>query len=217
MNGSVAARPRASRALARRAAGFTLLETIVTLVVVSLIVVVLMQALQQALGLRTRLLRFERETRMATLQEGWFRDTVGAALIDLPESPGAMQGDADAFSLTTAAPLAGSGPAAVRWRLQRERNGNVSALLYDTAPGEGRDAADTPVQVLAGLRDASFGYLDAAGEWKPAWTPADAEPLPRMVRLTATTSTSRLLWLVSIAADARQRRTLRPEEANIGL
>lgn len=228
MNAPAAPRLRASHRCPRHAAGFTLLETIVTLVIVSLIVVVLMQALQQALGLRMRLLRFERETRMATLQESWFRDSVGAALIELPASAGVMQGDAEGFSLTTAAPLAGTGPAAVRWQLQREREGAVEALLYEAVDARAQPAAGVgagggsrgdraAVRVLSGLRDASFSYLAADGAWKEEWAPGDVEPLPRMVRLTATTGTGRLFWLVAIAADGRQRRTLRPEEANLGL
>ena len=45
--------------------GFTLLEAIVTLVIVSLLVTILMQALGQAMSLRTRLLRFDGENRVA--------------------------------------------------------------------------------------------------------------------------------------------------------
>lgn len=191
---------------ARRRAqhGFTLLETIVTLVIVSLIVVVLMQALQQALGLRNRLFRFERETRMSTLQEQWFRDTVSSAMIDLPDALGAMQGDGAKLALVSAAPLQGAGPVRIGWSLQEE--GGTQALVYAVPGG-------APLRIVGGLRDAAFSYLDADGRWRNRWRQEAAGPaLPRMVRLSATTSTGTLLWLVPIAVDGREQRYLRPEE-----
>lgn len=193
----------------RAQAGFTLLEMIVTLVVVSLIVVVLMQALQQALGLRTRLLRFERETRMATLQEEWFRDSVSAALVDLPDALGPMQGDAGAFAMVSAAPLQGAGPVRIGWSLGDDGHG-AQALVYTAGAGGGARA----VRVVAGLHDATFAYLDADGRWRDTWKQEGDKPLPRMVRLQATTAAGHLLWLVAIASDGHDPRILRPEQFN---
>jgi prepilin-type N-terminal cleavage/methylation domain-containing protein len=192
----------------RAQAGFTLLEMIVTLVVVSLIVVVLMQALQQALGLRTRLLRFERETRMATLQEEWFRDSVSAAVVDLPDALGPMQGDAAAFAMVSAAPLQGAGPVRIGWALRRDGDGDAQALVYAGA------GAAASLRVMGGLHDAAFSYLGADGRWRATWKQEDSAPLPRMVRLEATTGAGRLLWLVPVASDGRERRILRPEQFN---
>lgn len=188
-------------------AGFTLLETIVTLVIVSLIVVVLMQALQQSLGLRTRLLRFERETRMSTLQEQWFRDTVSSAMIDLPDALGIAEGDADRFAMVVAAPLQGAGPARIAWAIQRDGGGQT--LVYEAGGGA--------LRVVGGLHDASFAYLDAEGRWRNTWKQEDRAPLPRMVRFQAATSTGALLWLVPVEVDGRERRLLRPEEIDLGL
>lgn len=189
-------------------AGFTLLETIVTLVVVSLIVVVLMQALQQSLGLRTRLLRFEREARMSTLQEEWFRDSVSAGLADLPDALGPMQGSASSIAMVSAAPLQDAGPARIDWSLRADGDAGAQVLVY------GRPGAQ-PLRVLAGLRDASFSYLGEDGRWRPSWKQEGAEPLPRMVRLEAASATGRVLWLVPIASDGRDRRILRPEQLNV--
>lgn len=147
----------------RSSSGFSLLETIVTLVVVSLIVVVLMQALQQALSLRTRLLRHERETRMASLQEQWFRDSVSAAVADLPDAFGRMDGTATSLELVSAAPLSGRGLGRIRWTLQPVDGGY--ALSYG-------DSDWQQLQVIRGpLRDASFAYLDAQGKWQDEWKP----------------------------------------------
>ena len=57
--------------------GFTLLEAIVTLIIVSMLVTVLMNALSQSLALRARMLRLQGEARRMLLQEAWFRDSLG--------------------------------------------------------------------------------------------------------------------------------------------
>lgn len=201
------------------AKGFTLLEAIVTLVIASLIVVVLMQALQQSLGLRTRLLRHERETRMAGLQEQWFRDTVVGTVHDLPDALGPFRGNGDGFELVSASPLGGQGIARIRWTFEPVEGG--TALVYG-------DPLRERLTVLAGpLRDARFEYLDASEGWVSEWTapepdtdaPPDAKPvmLPRMVRLRATTVAGEITWLARIPADPRQTTLLRPEEAFLGM
>jgi general secretion pathway protein J len=190
-----------------RDSGFTLLETIVTLVVVSLIVTVLMQMLHQALGLRSRLLRHERASRVSGLQEQWFRDTVSSAVADLPDAYGAMSGTADSLELVTPAPLEGTGLQHVRWRL--EGSPGAYALTY---AGDGA----APVQVVAGpLHDAAFSYLDGQGQWQPQWKPDQASPevLPRMVRLQAGTAGGELVWIVPVLSDPWRPVNLRPEES----
>ena len=203
----------------RKQSGFTLLEAIVTLVIAALIVTVLMQALQQSLGLRTRLLRHEQATRMAGLQEQWFRDTLGGALADLPDGLGALRGDGARIDFVSAAPLGRAhAVAAVRWSLVPAADG--VALVYD-------DPWWSQLQVVAGpLRDATFEYLDAAGHWQPAWAPTEeaaeedaappgplrTPPLPGMVRLRASTSTGDLVWLVPLTAEPIPVPSLRPDE-----
>jgi hypothetical protein len=188
-----------------------LLEAIVTLVIVSLIVAVLMQALGQSLNMRTRLLRYQREARVATLQEQWFRDTVGSALSDLPDALGRMDGSAGVLELVTVAPLGGGGLQRIRWSLQPVVGGY--ALHY-------RDATWEDIVVVAGpLQDAALAYLDHEGRWQREWKPAgDAEfVLPKMVRLEAATTAGTLLWLVPIAADPAPPTLLRPEELVDGI
>src|SRR3546814_6549996 len=92
--------------MSTRARGFTLLETVVTLVIVSLLVTMLMQALSHALNLRTRLLRVQQESRTELLQEAWFRETVGAAQDDLEDALGSMEGDPASLAMASMMPLA---------------------------------------------------------------------------------------------------------------
>ena len=207
--------------------GFTLLETIVTLVIVSMIVVVLMQALRHSLSLRQRLLHHEQVARMDALQEQWFRDTVTGAIADLPDAIGAMRGDAAGFELVTAAPLSGAGLARVSWRLRGGADG--ASLVY-------QDPRWEELEVLRGpLYDARFEYLDAAGAWQAAWeqpSPPGAEAfdlaardapsvppdaLPRMLRLHARTAAGELAWLVAIPAHGQPPPMLRLEELGSAL
>lgn len=187
-------------------AGFTLLEAIVTLVIVSLIVAVLMQALLQSLKMRERLIRYQRESRMETLQEPWFRETVAAAVVDLPDALGGFEGDREQFEFVSAAPLTGAGMQRVRWWLAPGSSGY--ALHYaDRAFGDA-------VVIEGPLRDAAFSFRGRTGEWLPVWRPADDDPerLPRLVRFEAETGTGRILWIASIAADPELPPLLRLRE-----
>lgn len=194
----------------RAQAGFTMLEAIVTLVIVSMLVTVLMNALSQSLSLRTRMLRVQGESRQMLLQEAWFRDSVAGA------QPPTRHGEADGFAgdaggiqFVSAGPLVAIGSARVGWRLQRDGDGGVALHYEDPVSGD-------LVIVPGPLRGAAFSYLGAeGGEWMSEWrstTPDEASrlagkgsgTLPRLVRFEATTASGRHLhWLVYLPADLR--------------
>lgn len=197
-------RPRSVR-------GFSLLEAIVTLVIVALIVTLLMQALGQSLDLRARLLRHQRLATVASLQEQWFRETVSSAMGDLSDGLGRMAGTTDRLELVTPGPLGDGGLQRVKWWLQPVEGGQ--ALHY-------ADSTWPDLVVVAGpLQEAGFTYLDGAQEWSDLWEPeaGAVEILPRMVRLQARTATGEMHWLVPIAANPRQPGYLRPQSAADGL
>lgn len=141
---------RRSRRNHRPARGFSLLEAIVTLVVVAMIVALLMQALSQSLNLRSRLLRHQSASLVAGLQEQWFRESVSAAVADLPEALGGPAGTADALELLTVRALSDDGTLErIRWSLQSAADGGAS--LHYT------DSSWEDMLVVAGpLHDAAF-------------------------------------------------------------
>src|SRR5690606_27094393 len=143
--------------------GFTLLEALVTLVIVALIVTLLMQALQQSLDLRTRLLRHQSETRVAALQEQWFRESVAGVMADLPDAFGRMEGRVDSLALVTLEPVGTDGVARVRWWLEPVDGGH--ALHY--ADPEWEDITVVP----GPLDQARFEYLTPDGTWADRWLP----------------------------------------------
>ena len=183
--------------------GFSLLEALVTLVIVSLVVTVLMQSLLYVLGMRERVLRADREGRTAALHERWFRESVASAVGDRPQDASPFRGDSRGLSFLSHSPLRGPGLAPVAWRLVEASRGRAG---LDYAQGD----ATWPVLPQA-LEGAAFAYLDSRGEWHDAW-PLESRPdeaLPRAVRLSATRDGRPLLWWVAVAAGPGLLPTLR--------
>lgn len=204
----------------RAQGGFTLLEAIVTLVIVSMLVTVLMNALSQSLSLRTRMLRMQGESRQMLLQEAWFRDSVAGAQPPTQrlEADG-FSGDMDGVAFISAAPLMASGSVQVAWRLVRDADGQVALHYQDPAVGD-------LVVVPGPLHDAGFAYLaegDAA-PWESQWQSTKPEKasrlaekgsgvVPRLVRFQATTEAGRRLhWLVYLPANLRASDRINIEE-----
>jgi len=172
--------------------GFTLLEAMVTLVIISLIATVLMQSLVHVLGIRERVLRNDAEAGQARLHEQWFRESVSAAIGDLSGGRGRFAGDAEGFRFISLDPLVGGPPQPVEWRIDEVAGG--ASLEYQHG--------DTSWAVIPrGLTDARFSYLDAEGRWQEAWPPADAAlapSVPRSVRFEAESAGRGIAWWVAI-------------------
>lgn len=191
--------------VARLQAGFTLLEAIVTLVVVSLLVATLMQALGQAMAMRTRLLRFEGESRRAALQEAWFREVTAGLQHDPLDDDAPELGRHDQLTYLTAAPLAANGTSVVRWWVAD------GSLHY-------ADGATADVVIIRGpLQDAGFSYLDEAGAWREDWRWGQHRKPPRLIRFTATTERGAIDWIVPIMADGLDPQSLRLDDVSNGI
>lgn len=186
--------------------GFSLLEALVTLVIVSLVATVLMQSLLYALGMRERVLRIDREGRTGQIHERWFRDSVAAAVADRPDGVSPFVGDATSLRFISQSPLDGVGTWPVAWRLEDRAQG-LQALVY-------AQGGDEWTVLSSGLSGARFEYLDGRGEWHAAW-PLDAridEFLPRAVRLAAARDGRPLVWWVAVSAGPGLPPALRNQE-----
>ena len=200
-----------NRAQASATGGFTLLEVLVTMVIMALLVTLLTQALQQSLRMRERMQQHQRSTRVESLQEQWFRDTVGSTVADLPDALGLFGGDAESIDLLTSAPLDAMGLQRIQWTL-KSVDGGV-ALHYT-----GNSWPETVV-IRGPLRDAKFHYLDEEGKWLQEWSPeaGDKFVLPRAVRFEAETDAGRLSWLVPIIVEREVPKFMRLKEMGIGM
>jgi prepilin-type N-terminal cleavage/methylation domain-containing protein len=189
-----------------RSRGFSLLEALVTLVIIALVATVLMQSLLYVLGMRERVLRIDRDARTSALHERWFRDSVGAAVADRVDGASPFVGDASSVRFLSQSPVTGEGVWPIAWRLDRADEGPRS-LTY----AQGADAW----RVLPpALLDARFDYLDHRGVWHATW-PVESRPeeaLPRAVRLVASRDGRPLLWWVTIAAGPRLPPSLQFQE-----
>lgn len=191
-----------------RARGFSLLEALVTLVILSMIATVMMQSLSQVLDLRERVLRSERDARVAGLEERWFREIIAAAVADLPDGEGAFRGDADSLRFLGLESIDGGRHAVFEWQIDATvadprlvfRHGR-SVWRFENVP----------------FSSARFRFLDGAGRWQSQWPPAEptapqatpdlgadpiAEVLPRAVALEMSGVLGEQLWLADIGAGA---------------
>lgn len=173
--------------------GFTLLEALVTLVIVAMVATLLMQSLFQVLGLRERVLLNDRETRIAALQEAWFRDSVSGLIAELPGREGAFLGDADGWSALTLAGISSDGQIPVAWRIA----GVPAQAFLEIA-----EAGEQPVAVRTLSPAARFQYLDGAGVWRDMWPVGDRsdELLPRVIRLQDPDGRPAWIWQAPVAA-----------------
>ena len=147
----------------RRAMGFTLMETLVMLVLVSFAVLLMFQMLGSYRIAQARVVAQGGIVDRQALFDAWFAESV-QGLRAMEAAP--LQGTADAFGGTSLNPLLASpgAPAAIGWRLVPDEDG--LALAYEEGGVERWSLA---------LRDtdaARFVYLDAGGAVHEAWPPA---------------------------------------------
>lgn len=174
-----------------RHAGFTLLETLVVMILVGLLATLLMQGLRLVSDWRSRYLDTLAEVQGRAMREYWFRTTVGGILPVHPAEEGAFGGDEMTFSGLSLETLDGDPgvPMAFGWRLQR-RAGKL-ILQYRNAGGDYWDIESWPGG------SGSFRFRDAVGVWRGSWPPAEGRPsVPEAVELDVISPERAVAWSV---------------------
>lgn len=157
--------------------GLTLVELLVTLVLMSLVGGVVAQMMGQSRRVEALLEQQSTATRLEGLHEIWLRETVEGALPSALGAPPDFVGHEQGFSVTTTMP-----PLAESQGPQRVRIELAGTELQVKAE---RTQALTTLRLDLG-RKAAFEYLDDAGQWRPQWPPLDVGALrtvPVAVRL----------------------------------
>lgn len=168
--------------------GFTLLEMLVTLVIVSVVTALLWQALALTARIEQSLAGAQQTAQDQRLRAAWVQQALSGLAVP-PGAAVALRGSATRIEAVTSAPpwpaAAGLESMVLEWRTpDPETAGWQRLVAHRPATGEVFDL---------GAWDASlrFDYLNADGRWVASWPPAglaeQAEsaqrPLPRAVRL----------------------------------
>lgn len=179
--------------------GFTLLEMLVVLVLVSFISLLLMQGLSFVLQLRTQFVNQIDDLQQGALQEYWFRSTTRSLFPARKETAYVFKGEKTAFSgLTTASLHEPIGmPTAFKWELQPQ---NDKTILYYYPDWVNQPQEKWQVMEWFG-NEGQFQYRDINGTWSDSWPPGKFDfvtQLPEAILFTAKRRQHQLQWLVSI-------------------
>ena len=147
----------------RAAAGLTLMEMLVTLVLVSLATLLMFQSLGSYRIAKERVAAQSGAIDRRALFDAWFRDSIH----DLyPTKRLVFEGDPRALKGMTLAPAFGVAGAGIvmEWSLAEERPAGWRIKYAE----DGKQRWELP---LATTRDARFGYLDDGGKLHDTWPP----------------------------------------------
>lgn len=169
------------------AAGFTLIEMLVVLIIVSMVGAILFSSYQRILDIRIRLAAFLDGTDAPTLIAGWFRGSVEGLLPDQKDGADVFAGAPRRFAGLSTAPIDGTPgvPTRIAWELVFDAANARTALTY-------RDANAAPLTVASwpgdrgGLRYCG-PRLTCSDSWPPASETAGetASQLPALIVLQA--------------------------------
>lgn len=192
----------------RHHAGLTLVELLVTLVLVSMLGTLLVQSIAFFAAHYERVQRVARDSARTDLQQRWFASSV-QGLVPLGIPARRFAGGPAEFRGTTLLPLeAAAGlPVQVHWSIaagQDDRGLPASVVGYAEDGGPKR-------RVLAQAGPLAFQYADSAQTWHSRWPPiTDQEPSPEwtpsQVRLMAG-EPARELWRANVDASPTPRLT----------
>lgn len=156
---------------AHRAAGLTLVELLVVIVLTALVATLVMQGIGQGLGLFRRVSADQGEIYRELMSRAWLRETFSTAAANPPDRDEFIA-DELGVRLMTYRPLLGS-------------EGIATEISWTVRPERGLDYLEhgqhMAVAALPAVR--GFEYQDVAGLWHPRWPVEDGHALPERVRI----------------------------------
>lgn len=170
-----------------KAAGFTIIEVLVVLVIVAAISSILLFSFQRVLDIRIRLAAFLEGTDVPTLIAGWFRGSVEGLLPDKQGGADQFTGDARSFTGLSVSPIDGMAgvPTRISWELDFDPAAARTYLRY-------RSSDRTPLTVASWPGDlGGLSYCGADFACSARWPPTGegTTQLPAVIRLDAVKGT----------------------------
>jgi prepilin-type N-terminal cleavage/methylation domain-containing protein len=190
----------ATLAVRGRERGLTLLEMLVTLVIVSFVVTIVAQAMGQVSRIE-RLLEGGQLRSMATsVRAEWVRAALASMLPGTADAGDRFRGDARSLRGLSAEAPGATGSVLATMQLGLEFDGESGATRLQLRAGDvvagGAEAQATTLLSWPG-NVGRFRYLDPQGEWIDQWPPpmhsADAATLPAAILVETGMSDIRLI------------------------
>lgn len=193
---------RADSVPRRTAAGFTLVEVLVALVITSLLVSILMGALYYMYRVQDSLRReiVVREDELRS--KAWFHEVLAGCLPADSASGAQFVGTARTLSCDSVAPLRPqlvTAPQRVTIALERGKEGENLVTYRE----QGNTESDSLVIARLPEGEGRFSYIGVQGKEVEQWpqNQNDPETLPRNIRLVVKTKNQEEVWQVSLRAD----------------
>jgi hypothetical protein len=162
---------RAASTRSPRARGLTLVELLVTIILVALTVSLVVGGIGQASALLARVAQDQGEVYQELMARAWLRQTLASAVAPASAQTG-LEGDGRELRLRSFRPLLGS-------------EGIATDIAWSAAPRAGMLYAEGDQQMLVeGLPELQrIEYQDGARNWHDAWPPDKKGNLPQRIRL----------------------------------
>jgi prepilin-type N-terminal cleavage/methylation domain-containing protein len=167
--------------------GFTLVEVLVTLVLLSMVGAIVFGSLGQVLDARARLRPYLDQAEETALVAAWFRQTVQALIPDYDTGKDRFAATETGFAGLTASPLIGPAgtPTGFAWALKYDAGLDITVLEYSE-----KLAKAVPIARWPG-KHGGFSYFNQDHDWRREWPPAGLNQasarqqlqLPQLVRL----------------------------------
>ena len=176
--------------------GFTLLEMLVVLVLVSFISVLLLEGFSYVLHLRSSFLAQFEDLQRGALQEYWFRSTTAAIITERYNGDHVFKGEKHQFSgLTIAALDQNIGvPTSFGWKM--EYADGIMVLHYQNSKNETWNISHW----FSG--EGKFSYMAKDGKWHTEWPPKiglDIPQIPRIIQFQGQRRNKPLTWIIKLS------------------
>ena len=184
--------------LPRSTAGFTLLETLVVMVILTLTLGLLLQLFTHVLQFKSSFLSRIETQRVQALGSQWFRQVVANVHTVPPNAEARFRGKSNQLSGSTFAGLDANAGVPTAFVLELVENDDGTDLIYRE---EGR--LDWVIAKWPGSRT-TFRFLDESGHWQDRWPPLqpiEDVQLPVAVMLAQLQNDGQSLWLTRVRSD----------------